>query len=176
MILHRGCTPISLTKALHTFVQMGAFDGVALDEVRSLILRHPECRGALIEPLPSAFERLRENYASEFGRLHFLNCAVSNRTGTLDMFEVDEGEIRKSEFPYWVQQVASTSEAHVKKHFPNAKIQKRTVQAMRISDVTRICNLSKIDFLAMDVEGHEQTIIEDVNFNLLGSSSNSVRA
>ena len=118
--------------------------------------------------MPVAFERLKENYASQSHRLHFLNCAVSNRSGNLELYEVDEEELQKSEFPSWVRQVASVSEAHVKKHFPSAKTRKRTVPAMRISDVVRICNLSKIDLLVMDVEGHERNIIEDVEFDLLG--------
>jgi FkbM family methyltransferase len=149
------------------FVQIGAYNGVDGDPIRPLILGHTGWRGALIEPMPAAFRRLRENYAGQFDRLQFLNCAVSNRSGSLDMYEVDDAEVGKFEFPSWTRQVASMSRDHVKKHFPTAALQARTVSVTRMSDVTRSCNLSRVDLLVMDVEGHERTIIEDVDYNLL---------
>jgi hypothetical protein len=73
--------------------------------------------------MPAAFERLKANYANQSDRLHFLNCAVSNRSGNLDMYEVGDEELEQSQFPFWVRQIASASEAQVKKHFPGTKIQ-----------------------------------------------------
>ena len=73
--------------------------------------------------MPAAGERLKANYANQSDRLHFLNCAVSNRSGNLDMYEVGDEELEQSQFPFWVRQIASASEAQVKKHFPGTKIQ-----------------------------------------------------
>src|SRR5438874_176614 len=64
-----------------TFIQVGAYDGVAGDPMRPLVLAHPKWQGALIEPMPAAFAQLKNNYAGAPHRVVFLNCAVSDFCG-----------------------------------------------------------------------------------------------
>src|SRR5687768_133577 len=45
-----------------TFIQIGAYDGVEADPIRSLVLDSDSWQGILVEPQPDAFERLRQNY------------------------------------------------------------------------------------------------------------------
>ena len=44
-----------------TFLQIGAYDGVAGDPLRPIILDDERWSGVLVEPQPSAFERLKQN-------------------------------------------------------------------------------------------------------------------
>src|SRR5262245_12222347 len=64
-----------------TFVQIGAYDGVAGDPIRSLVLESNGWRGVMVEPQPSAFNRLRRNYSDQASRLTFLNVAISDGIG-----------------------------------------------------------------------------------------------
>src|SRR5688572_761255 len=68
-------------KSRVTFVQIGAFDGLAGDPLRPLILENENWTGVLAEPHPDAFERLQRNYAAQSQRLKFLNAAISNEPG-----------------------------------------------------------------------------------------------
>ena len=151
-----------------TFIQIGAFDGVAGDPIRSIVLSHPGWRGVLVEPQPRAFQQLQGNYASASHRLQFLNCAVSDFSGCIDMYELEESEIEKLKLPAWSREVASTDESHVVRHFPSARRSKRSVPAMRVSEILDEYDLPKVDLIVMDVEGHERRIIEDIDFANLG--------
>lgn len=70
-----------------TFVQAGANDGMDGDPLRASILRY-HLRGLLIEPLPSAFARLQQNYASE-PQVQLANCAVGSAAGRATLYGDD---------------------------------------------------------------------------------------
>ena len=72
-----------------SFVQIGANDGLRNDPIREFIVRDP-WTGVLIEPLPSVFELLKENYAWLAGRrsLAFENPAISTSESSLSLYTV----------------------------------------------------------------------------------------
>jgi len=149
-------------------MQIGSFDGIAGDPIRSLILSHPSWQGALIEPQKSAFERLRDNYADLSRTLRFFNCAISDVRGRLEMYEIDEDEICRLNLPHWAREIASLSEVHLKKHFPNARTLKRSVPVMRICDVVDESTYTRVDLIVQAVEGHEHRILGDIELDALG--------
>jgi FkbM family methyltransferase len=150
------------------FIQAGAFDGIAGDPIRALILAHPDWRGALAEPMVNVFAQLKNNYAAVNGRLNFFNCAVSDRHGTIEMYQISESEIERLHLPPWSREVASVSASHIKKHFPTVHLSRHTVPTMRICDIAKACGFTKVDLLILDVEGHERRIIDDIEFASLG--------
>jgi FkbM family methyltransferase len=151
-----------------TFIQAGAFDGIAGDPLRTLILAHPNWQGALVEPMATAFVQLKTNYAQVTQRLKFFNCAISDRVGTTEMYEINESEIERLRLPHWSREIASVSESHIKMHFPNAHVSKHTVPVTRISNVVKACGYKRVDLVVIDVEGHERQIIDDIDFISLG--------
>jgi len=44
------------------------------------------------------------------------------------------------------------------------RVEKRTVQTMRISDILEQNSVDKVDFLSIDVEGHEAAILGNFDF------------
>ena len=69
-------------------VQIGANDGVGegakpsgKDYLFKFLMENKEWRALLIEPVPSAFDALRINYANRPERTAFLNCAISDQNG-----------------------------------------------------------------------------------------------
>ncbi|MCD6051977.1 MAG: methyltransferase FkbM family, partial [Verrucomicrobia bacterium] len=70
-----------------TFVQIGANDGISNDPIREFIVDNEQWRGAFVEPMPYLLEQCRHNYRScQPGRFRFINAAVSNITGQLEMW------------------------------------------------------------------------------------------
>jgi FkbM family methyltransferase len=149
------------------FIQAGAFDGIAGDPLRPLVATHSGWRGALVEPMTGAFEQLRANYAFATDRLEFFNCAVSNRSGTIDMYAIPEHEIVARDLPPWSREIASVDRSHVTKHFPGAPVSRHSVPAMRLTEIAKKSGYTKVDLIVLDVEGYELDIIGDIDFDSL---------
>ena len=70
-------------------LQVGANDGVSGDPLYSTI-RENAWVGLFVEPVPSVFERLRENYADQPG-LAFENAAIAEADGEATIYTVADG-------------------------------------------------------------------------------------
>jgi len=150
------------------FLQIGAFDGVAGDPLRPLVTTDARWRGVLVEPQPHVFDRLKANYAPQASRLQFLPCAVSDTDAERPLYFVAQSEIDRLGLPAWAGEVASFNRAHVQKHFPQAMVASVDIDVRTIAQITRAAGLERVDAIVMDVEGHEQAIIQDVDWNALG--------
>jgi FkbM family methyltransferase len=134
------------------FVVVGAFDGVENDPV-SRFIRGRDCRGILIEPQPSAFERLRGNFAS-FPRIELLNAAIDERSGSRVLYSVPAG----TGLPPWIEQIASFSLDHLRKHEAqapglSAQIVEQPIRTVSFGDLLDEHRLDHIDVLQIDAEG-----------------------
>lgn len=167
-------TPTTLLKDLFegapsvTFIQIGAFDGVAGDPIRELVLGDGRWRGVLVEPQPAVFQRLRNNYASASGRLQFMQCAVSSESSARPFYFIPQHEIDRLGLEAWAGEVASFDRNHVQKHFPTALVNSLDVQISTVTELARQADLGRIDLVVMDVEGHERTIIESIDWQGMG--------
>ena len=61
------------------------------------------------------------------------------------------------DFPNY--QIFSNSKSFVKKHFPNGKIEKKSVECLRISKFFEKNNIDKIDYLSIDIEGMDYSVL-----------------
>ncbi len=147
-----------------SFIQIGAFDGVAGDPIRPLVLDRPGWRGALVEPQPDAFETLRRNYAGQSARLRFLNAAVAARSGDRTLYTVARSDPHGAPLPDWADEIASLDVEHIRKHFPGRGIVERTVRTMAFSEVAEGLPGGIVDLVIIDAEGHERAIIESIDF------------
>ena len=147
-----------------TFLQIGAFDGVAGDPVRPLVLTDARWRGALIEPQPAVFQRLTKNYEGCPAGLRFFQCAVSDTAGSLPIYHVSEAEAQRLALPEWAAEVASFDRNHVAKHFPDAEVTSTTVPVRTVADICAECGFDQVDAVVMDVEGHEIPIIKSIDW------------
>src|SRR4051794_7515411 len=68
------------------FVEVGANDGVNSSKTIDFI-RHHQWSGLAVEPVPSTFEKLRENL-TPYSRVLPVNKAVTDRIGTLPFYQV----------------------------------------------------------------------------------------
>jgi len=56
-------------------------------------------------------------------------------------------------------QIFSNSKSFVKKHFPDGKIEKKSVECLRISEFFDKNNIDKIDYLSIDIEGMDYPVL-----------------
>lgn len=145
------------------FMQIGAYDGMAGDPVRPLVLSHPRWRGVLVEPQPHAHARLKRTY--EGHPLHLLQAAVSSQGGQRTLHFIEESEIQRLRLPDWAREIASFDPYHVQRHFPQARISSNCVTTMTFAEATRSLPGERVDLVVIDVEGHETEILRSIDFD-----------
>jgi FkbM family methyltransferase len=148
-----------------SFVQIGAYDGIEADPIRSLVLDSDRWRGVMVEPQPDAFERLRRNYRGRDSRLQFLNVAVSDRPGEDALFCIPETERVAAGMPEWVGGIASFDAEHLRKHFPHAKLVSYRVKITTFGGVADQLPGGHVDAVIIDVEGHERRIVDSIDLD-----------
>jgi FkbM family methyltransferase len=147
------------------FIEIGAYDGVAGDPIRPLVVAKSGWQGVLVEPQPDIFVKLQQNYRHQAARLTFLNAAISDRTGGMDFYFVPPEERVRLTLPDWSGEVASFNREHIHRHFPEATIETRRVEAITFADAAAYLPDGRVDLVVMDVEGHERAILETIDFD-----------
>jgi FkbM family methyltransferase len=149
------------------FLTIGAYDGAANDPISEFAETH-RCRGILVEPQPSAFERLRNNLARFPGR-RLVNAAVDVETGTRTLYHVPPGN---HTLPAWTEQIASFSLEHVTKHEADAPglsahVVSRTIETVTFDSLIDRFDLRRIDVLQIDAEGMDGQLLKWFPFHRL---------
>jgi FkbM family methyltransferase len=150
------------------FIQIGSNDGISVDPIREFIVASPKWHGALVEPVPQIFKELRKNYAYLRGRqLKFFNVAVSSEEGAMQFWKIQDAFL--PEFPPFAYQVGSFSREHVLKHFAGhpdleAKLESIQVRCLSYDQIRTQAGLSDVHVLHLDVEGHEDRILNSIDF------------
>ena len=149
-----------------TFVQVGAYDGVANDPLSDFI-RRGKLRGVLVEPQPDAFVSLRQNYQGISG-LAFENCAIGDAVGRSPFYRV------KEQFEPLVQrsrQMSGFSSEVLLKHYravladPTTAIETIEVPTVTLTHLLEKHGLETLDLLQIDAEGHDYAVLKAVDFS-----------
>ena len=142
-----------LSMAKGVFVDIGANDGI--HGSMSYQLEKNGWNGILIEPNPLLVNRLREVRTSPV-----FQCAISSIEGDLPFYLVEgPGNIDGlSRFDY-----TKEFEDHVNNG--GGHVKKTIVNVRKISNVIEDAkNISKVDLLKIDVEGHEFDVLKSFDF------------
>ena len=156
------------------FIQIGANDGLRNDPVREFIVRD-RWRGILVEPVPSVFDMLQNNYAYLSNpELKFINAAISSSNNdNLTFYTFDDIFLKSLPLEKSLDclRKASFDRRHVEKHINNinedySKVMKAIkVPALTVNSlVNKYWTEKKIDILVIDAEGHEPDIIKCIDF------------
>ncbi len=157
------------------FLQIGANDGLRSDPIREFVVRDA-WKGLMIEPIPTSYELLVENYKYLSGReLFFLNAAVTEaHGGNIPFYTYDEEKmddytleekmdyLRKASF----DRKHLENFAHSKNKNPDnliKEVQIPTVNINLLADEYPILN--QLNLLVIDAEGHEWVILKSLEFN-----------
>ena len=131
-----------------TFVDIGA--NVGYDTLLGSSLVGPQGQVIAIEASPTAFAKLKKNIAlNEAANVRAVNVAVSDRPGTLDLFDL-QGQNSGAVTTLTVRggrQIAS-------------------IEALRLAQILTPAELSRVRLIKMDVEGAEGAILTDLLDNI----------
>jgi FkbM family methyltransferase len=111
--------------------------------------------GIFIEPVKEYFDRLPD--------CNKLNIAISNYTGEVDVYYIEPSDIEKHNMPNWVRGCNSINKPHptVVKYGYLPYVKTHRVKVRKIKDVLKDFEVSEIDFLKIDTEGHDAVILND---------------
>ncbi|HEV2263719.1 MAG TPA: FkbM family methyltransferase [Stellaceae bacterium] len=134
------------------FVDIGAYNGILYSN--TLLFERLGWTGLCVEPLPSAFEKLKANRSAIC-----VNCAVSDRAGRAPFIEVEMPG------PYELMYSglkANFDEHHarlIREHGQNHKAYDVEVRPLR--DLLMEHAIQRVDYLSIDTEGSEWRILRD---------------
>lgn len=120
-------------------------------------------RGLSIEPMKYYLDRL-PNLANNTK----LNLAISNQDKNIDIYYVDPTDIKKYELPDWIKGCNSIGKPHssVIKYLEDnylTHIYKRdNITCLSFQSLIKKYNITEIDYLKIDTEGHDFTIIRNL--------------
>jgi FkbM family methyltransferase len=161
------------------FLQIGAHVGNTVnDHIFTNITS--QSNALLIEPVPFLFEQLEENYIAKFIQEStpeyntiLLNAAVSNYDGVLKLYAPAKGNNYK-ELPFCISQLASTHPDHIQEHLrvcnidiSSVKIDELDIECYRLNTLIAKYEITSIDELHVDTEGHDYEILMDLDLTIL---------
>jgi len=93
----------------------------------------------------------------------FINKAASDYIGHIDLTIPSERN-DFSRLPFWASQLASVHSNHATYHIPFLLVDKITVQTTTINEIVKQYNITEIDLLHTDTEGHDYNILMNYDF------------
>ena len=145
-----------------TYIELGALDGFDYSNTK-FFEDTLNWKGILIEPHPDKFNLLKENRPNNFLFNNLISCheeplvfrymiydhaAASGVENTLPQEHFDNYFESNNE---WVQSL------------PQNKI---LIKPKKLSEIVRETNLTHIDLLSLDVEGHEYEVLQSWDFSI----------
>lgn len=151
-----------------TFLQIGAFDGIACDPLRKYLVRY-DWKGVLLEPQPTPFRKLQKVY-SDRQNIYLVNAALDHQDGKTKLF-ILEGD----DLPNWSKGMASFSKENILRHeylIPSLQehVNEIVIDTISFHTLFNKFNIDKLDLLQIDTEGFDAEIIKMFPFHLLKPS------
>ena len=128
----------------------------------------------LIEPIPELFNKLVVNYSYKTltNNVQFMNIAVSNHDGSLDLYKYPSSDniswLPTKKQPEWINQLTSVNKEHLFMHgLKTAPIHKVTVPCKTLNTIISEGNITSIDNLVTDTEGHDYDILMHMDLSIV---------
>jgi FkbM family methyltransferase len=130
-----------------TIIDAGAHDGTYAEYIFNL---NPLVTIHCFEPTASAYKELTVRLAKEIkaGKLFANNAGLSTETGEAELFIYNELDQRNS---------LHLNPAH---EYDSSQLHKEKIKLATLDDYIEKNNIKTVDFLKIDVEGHETKVIE----------------
>lgn len=137
-----------------TFIDIGANDGKTLSNTRLLV--ENGWSGVFVEPSPTAFQKLKENYPNQTG-LYFYPFALGVTNDEVDMY--DSG----SHLSPNDHGLLSTLLEDEKLRWKNQHYDKIKVKCFRWKTFLNRLKHKTFDFISIDAEGMDFEILKQIN-------------
>ena len=135
-----------------TFLDIGAYDGKDLSNTRALM--ELGWKGVCVEPHKTIFKKLEQN-TKDFKGIYNINIGLSNHDGDLTFYENSTyySTLSKADYQKWAAAGMDFVETKVKVESFNTFIEK--------------CVIKKFDFISIDAEGVDLSILLQMNLTEL---------
>tara|TARA_Y100000389_G_scaffold58899_1_gene54874 strand:+ start:432 stop:1145 length:714 start_codon:yes stop_codon:yes gene_type:complete len=111
----------------------------------------------VIEANPKNISQLKLSY-NDYKNVEILNIAITNESSKELKFFYTEDDA-----PHY--QVCSVDINHVRKHYPNSKIESFTINATNINEFIRKHTGNNINYLSIDLEGIDYCVLMKIDLN-----------
>ncbi len=158
------------------FIQIGANDGLRNDPLRPLIIRD-DWQGVLIEPLPTVFPILKENYSYlRNPGLVFTNAAITvDGQEKLSFWSFTEDFLQAQSLEARLDYLrkASFDREHVARFLPADKKAEEVLREIQVPCLSLETVVSSqlprqpLHLLVIDAEGYESTLIPGIDFSVV---------
>ena len=135
------------------FLDVGAFDGIGFSNVR--LLFEQGWSGICVEPVMKNYQKLESLYQGT--NVITIRAAVTDYEGEL--------KLNVATIPWaqdWGSDVSSSS-SDVLKRWPDYNWETETVPATTVNKILEKNNIAQVDFVSIDVEGHEMAVLRGFN-------------
>lgn len=140
------------------FIQVGANDGVYGDPIRPYILGNG-WSGILVEPQIDVYNRLKQNYTAQRGRLIFENVAIGTGPG-LALYRPPASLEEGQGVPHGLTVVSSDPEVVSRQTgIPKQRLEKIQVQCITLDELVEKHAYQGFDVLQIDVEGFDLDVL-----------------
>lgn len=168
--LYNELTATGLLCGPFTFLQIGANDGISHDPFREFMVRR-NARGIAVEPVPEYYQKLTRSYRF-YSQVLTENCAVGYPSGTLPFFAFSDAYLKSLGKAAEIAGLAGYAGFDRGKLAgilrPNDKpsdcIRELSIPVRTVEQILDRHNLSSVDCLFMDCEGHEENILTHLDF------------
>ncbi len=135
-----------------SFIEIGANDGKHVDPMYRYV-RNSGWKGLLVEPHPSIFKKLRENYRGIPGMV-LENSAITERDGSVKLFAFESDDLHAG-------MLASLNKGYVKFNGDGVKgkVKEFEVPSLSVSSLLLKHGIEEFDLLQIDTEGHDYNIL-----------------
>jgi len=148
-----------------SILQVGAYDGVSNDSVHGLLDKHPQVHAILLEPQPVPFASLEKRWQGS-SRVVPIRAALSDSTGERPLYVIADAYKHTHPFP---DQVSSFYRSRVELACsryvwrPSADFV-TSIPVQTIDWATLVRQYGRFDFVAVDAEGYDAEILEQIDF------------
>ena len=150
-------------KKIKKIIQVGANDGIRDDFLRKCLNKNLEV--IFIEPIPSAFKRLKYNYRN-FKKSIFLNTAVDTKKHKKKIFSVDRSYSKYYDNFYrdgdeeFLSILASFDRSHLLKHgIKDNHIISKDIQTVTFKEILSKYGYFDTDLIVIDTEGYDAILV-----------------
>lgn len=133
------------------FVEVGGYDGIRLSN--SYFFETMGWRGLIVEPIPDLCEKLKKQR-----KCIIVQAAASDRKAEIDFYISDGCEVL-STCGFRSADLNRISEA-------GASVEKIVVQALTLDSIFEENNVDQIDFISIDVEGAELSVLRGLSLKV----------
>jgi FkbM family methyltransferase len=159
------------------FVQVGSNNG--LDKYTDFRINY-SWTSILVEPQKEVYKELKNNN-KENSNTFIMNAAISDTSEVRKLFKLGVSS------SWWATGIASFNKEHIIRHIEKGWLKKyasndnvelpedikniddyiieEDVECITITDLLLKFNISKIDILVVDTEGHDYNVIKSIDFN-----------